>query len=105
MSHYSLILEVSLECRICTENFTSKADLLRHFDLHPGEKPFNCLICQKSVMHIEKHMRTHTGQKPCYNCDSQSSKKTIVFHNYLLKGPWTKKIKKNKKRYLRTGPL
>lgn len=37
---------VIFSCNLCDRAFNLKTDLLRHFLIHSGEKPFNCEICQ-----------------------------------------------------------
>jgi len=62
------------ECSICKHRTTSKADLERHKRTHTGEKPFKCDFCEKRYGRKEdlaSHKRTHTGEKPfkCEFCD------------------------------------
>lgn len=33
-------------CNLCSRAFNLKTDLLRHFLIHSGEKPFNCDLCE-----------------------------------------------------------
>jgi uncharacterized Zn-finger protein len=66
------------QCGICGMKCVSKSKLERHMRTHTGEKPHKCEICSKSFSlrgNLKSHMRTHTGEKPhkCGICDKRFS--------------------------------
>ena len=75
------------ECDICKKNFYTKSDLVKHFRIHLGEKPYGCAECVKWFTdnstrnkHIHNcHKELNSEQKSKLKCKIQ---KTIV-HDYL----------------------
>lgn len=39
-------------CSICQKHFNKSSDMKRHKKSHTGERPFNCLTCQKAFLKV-----------------------------------------------------
>lgn len=60
-----------LKCDICAKVLKTAAILERHKRTHTGDRPFACNVCQKTFpdsYSVTIHMRIHTGERP-YACD------------------------------------
>lgn len=60
-----------IKCNVCAKLFKGRASLQRHMQTHTGNKPFTCDVCQKAFADshtVTIHMRLHTGEKP-FECD------------------------------------
>ncbi|KAL5272433.1 hypothetical protein ACHWQZ_G000584 [Mnemiopsis leidyi] len=62
-------------CNECGRGYSSKASLQRHISVvHRKERNYECHICRKRFgqqIHVDVHMRLHTGEKPfvCHMCN------------------------------------
>ncbi|XP_033725069.1 LOW QUALITY PROTEIN: zinc finger protein Xfin-like [Pecten maximus] len=61
------------KCDYCQSQFNSPITLERHTRTHRGQKPFLCHYCQKSFTTsycLRRHVMTHTGERPhaCPTC-------------------------------------
>ena len=58
-------------CEHCGKPFNRRDHLERHVRTHTGEKPFPCTLCDFAFSDrsaLKVHLRVHSGEKP-YNCD------------------------------------
>ena len=58
-------------CPYCGKTLSNSNNLLRHIQIHTGEKTFKCEICFKQFSRnssLKIHYRVHTGERP-YKCD------------------------------------
>ncbi|KAI1728027.1 zinc-finger double domain-containing protein [Ditylenchus destructor] len=66
-------LAIELKCSECAYATTDPSSLNRHMRTHTGEKPFKCTECAYATAtssDLNKHMLTHTREKPfkCSEC-------------------------------------
>ncbi|XP_076068822.1 uncharacterized protein LOC143041063 isoform X3 [Oratosquilla oratoria] len=70
----------ALKCPYCSLVSGTRSGLERHIRTHSGEKPFKCPHCSFRAclkVTLERHVRTHTGEKPfvCPLCSFRSARK------------------------------
>ena len=84
----------SITCHLCQQTFSSSQQLFRHLMCKHHIKPakhlprFRCPICSKyfsRLNHLERHRRTHTGERPfsCRLCDRSFTDKSNLQHHTL----------------------
>nr|XP_048288978.1 zinc finger protein 263 isoform X2 [Myodes glareolus] len=66
------------ECSTCGKSFRQGMHLTRHQRTHTGEKPYKCSLCGENFSHrsnLIRHQRIHTGEKPytCHECGDSFS--------------------------------
>ncbi|XP_071034241.1 gastrula zinc finger protein XlCGF8.2DB-like, partial [Parasteatoda tepidariorum] len=84
-----LIKAGKYHCQYCFYSSCRRADVKRHLRIHTGEKPFQCLLCnrsfnQKSVLkthmatHLKKKLSIKAGKYHCQFCSYSSYRREDV---------------------------
>ncbi|KAK2499916.1 hypothetical protein MC885_016364, partial [Smutsia gigantea] len=74
------------------KDFKQNLDLMRCFQIYPGEKPHFCTDCGKSFnhsLHLIEHQRIYTGEKPykCNECGKTfSHRSSLLAHQRIHTG-------------------
>ncbi|KAH8354077.1 hypothetical protein KR084_006628 [Drosophila pseudotakahashii] len=69
-------LRQAFQCLHCDHSFSQNIHLEIHMRIHTGERPFKCSYCPRSFAqkgNLQTHMRCHTGERP-YECPICSSR-------------------------------
>ncbi|CAL4059361.1 unnamed protein product, partial [Meganyctiphanes norvegica] len=73
-------------CPYCSYQAYQKCDLEKHIRTHTGEKPYACKYCSfrsAQSCHLRRHMRIHTGEKSivCQFCSFRTAYSDSMKHH------------------------
>ncbi|CAG2224781.1 KRAB [Mytilus edulis] len=90
--------DFAYNCNYCSKRFWNKSDLQKHTRTHTGDKPFICKICQKAFArdgNLNVHMRKHTGEKPyeCNSCDEKFTYHSGLKYHKMMRCHKTTRVK------------
>ncbi|KAM4703341.1 zinc finger protein 574-like [Rhinophrynus dorsalis] len=83
----------TFQCPQCSKQFSSRLRMVRHKRVvHAMERKHKCSVCGKHFkkqVHVQNHMRTHTGERPfqCTDCGKTfGSLANLTRHNLIHTG-------------------
>ena len=98
-------------CALCYKQFRSNSHLVRHQQVHTGERPYQCTVCDKRFSEsssVKRHMYTHTNEAPhaCPTCGHRYSSPCYLREHMLSHtGERPNKCPICEKQYSRSGHL
>jgi DNA-directed RNA polymerase subunit RPC12/RpoP len=66
----------AVQCKECGREFASSSSLNRHMQTHTGQRPHTCRTCGKSfgrLHHLERHMKTMGHEQPAADSNEPAS--------------------------------
>lgn len=60
------------DCKVCALKFFTEAEFTDHMNIHNGNRPHKCFICEKEFCiaeHLQDHVRLHTDVTARINCE------------------------------------
>jgi len=98
-------------CSVCCKQFRSNSHLIRHQQVHTGERPYQCAVCDKRFSEpssVKRHMYIHTNEAPhaCPTCGHRYSSPCYLREHMLSHtGERPNKCPVCDKQYSRSGHL